>query len=217
MEDWNWKRMARGAALGALVSSPLLALTPGKTAPKPTSRPAPTSQARQPESAQAEPEIRPKPESQPAKSQPKTQPKTQPKPQPKPQSQPKPNQLTANFNLSEFASKDGSRTPPQVVVKLKELAQNLQVLRDVVGVPISLTSGYRSPEHNARVGGVSNSQHVQGTAADIRISGMKPKEVHALIEKLIADGKMAQGGLGLYTKQGFVHYDIRGTASRWGK
>ncbi len=204
MEDWDWKRFARGAATGALISSPLLALAPNKAAPEPT--PQARRYEAEPSAPQAEPEVRPK--------QVKPEPR-EPEPQPKPQ--PNPNQLTADFNLSEFASKDGSKTPPQVAAKLKELAKNLQVLRDVVGVPISLTSGYRSPEHNASVGGVSNSQHVQGVAADIRVQGMSPREVHALIEKLIAEGKMAQGGLGLYIRQGFVHYDIRGTAARWSK
>ena len=50
-------------------------------------------------------------------------------------------------------------------------------------------------------------------AADIKISGMSPHEVKALIEELIRDGKMMKGGVGLY--QTFTHYDVRGRNARW--
>jgi len=138
------------------------------------------------------------------------------------QSPPKPEltdkfQLTDNFNLNEFSSKDGSETPKEMLNNIKTLAQNLQALRNVIKRPITITSGYRSPEHNAKVGGKTNSQHILGNAADIQVEGMSPKQVHATIEKLIADGKMSQGGLGLYTSLGFVHYDTRGKMARWGK
>tara|TARA_R110000765_G_scaffold95664_1_gene180084 strand:+ start:989 stop:1156 length:168 start_codon:yes stop_codon:yes gene_type:complete len=52
-----------------------------------------------------------------------------------------------------------------------------------------------------------------GRAADIVVKGMTPLAVHTTIELLIKKGDMLQGGLGLY--KGFVHYDIRGTKSRW--
>jgi hypothetical protein len=217
MEAWNWKQFGRaavgGAALGA-VGLGAVALSRGDSN-KPKPEPSPKVRKHEPESRPrkiqaTQPKMEPKPE-------PKVEPKPEPKVEPEPKPEPKPNQLTTNFNLSEFASKDGSETPPQVLDNIKRLAKNLQVLRDAAGAPISLTSGYRSPKHNAKVGGVSNSQHVQGTAADIQIPGMSPRKVHALIEQLIADGKMDQGGLGLYVRQGFVHYDVRGTRARWSK
>ena len=74
---------------------------------------------------------------------------------------------------------------------------------------------FRSPEHNKAIGGASESQHVLGTAADIVVDGLTPKQVHAEIEKLIAEGKMREGGLGLYAT--WVHYDVRGTKARWTK
>ena len=215
MEAWNWKQFARGAATGAALGAAGMTGAMGlRGDSKPKSEPSPKVREHEPEPQPRKIQaIKPKVE---PKSEPKVAPKPEPKVEPKPESKPesKPNQLTVNFNLSEFASKDGSKTPPQVAAKLKELARNLQVLRDIVG-PISLTSGYRSPRHNASVGGASSSQHVQGTAADIKVPGMSPKKVHALIEKLIAEGKMTQGGLGLY--KSFVHYDIRGTRARWSK
>jgi uncharacterized protein YcbK (DUF882 family) len=114
--------------------------------------------------------------------------------------------ITENFSLQEFNSKCGRLMPNNVMINIIELAKNLQVLRDEVKRPITITSGYRSPEHNAKVGGAKNSQHTQGTAADIKVSGMTPKEVALAIEKLIEQGKMKQGGIGIY--KSWVHYDI---------
>jgi uncharacterized protein YcbK (DUF882 family) len=122
-------------------------------------------------------------------------------------------QITKNFNLNEFNSKCGRPMPANVRANIIELAKNLQVLRDEVNRPISITSGYRSPEHNAKVKGAKNSQHVQGTAVDLKVQGLTPKEVAPIIEKLIKDGKMKQGGIGIYPS--WVHYDIRGTKARW--
>lgn len=121
--------------------------------------------------------------------------------------------LTKNFSLSEFASKDGAEIPFWVDANLLILAEQLQVLRDYFGVPITINSGYRSPEHNLAVGGSKNSQHLLGKAGDIRVKGKSPLEVYQAIELLIKDGKMLQGGLGLYDT--FVHYDWRGTRARW--
>lgn len=121
--------------------------------------------------------------------------------------------LTNNFSKSEFESKDGLPMPDSVLANIKELATNLQVLRNYLGQPITINSGYRSPNHNKRIGGAKNSQHVKGNAADIVVKGHTPKDVYLAIEKLINAGEMKQGGLGLYLT--FVHYDIRGTKSRW--
>lgn len=121
--------------------------------------------------------------------------------------------LTQNFNLNEFASKDGADMPPEVFKNVVLVAKNLQVLRDFVGQPIKVNSGYRSPAHNKSIGGASKSQHVKGKAADIVIKGHKPEVVAEIIIELIKDGKMSQGGIGVYNT--FTHYDIRGTAARW--
>lgn len=121
--------------------------------------------------------------------------------------------ITAHFSLSEFNSKDGAVMPQQVKKNVTALAQNLQVLRNHLNLPVIITSGYRSPAYNKRVGGVANSQHLLGTAADIQVKGLSPKAVAKAIESLIASGKMQQGGIGVYAT--FTHYDIRGTKARW--
>jgi uncharacterized protein YcbK (DUF882 family) len=121
--------------------------------------------------------------------------------------------LTNNFTLQELNSKCGRDIPNNVLPNIIQLAKNLQVLRDAVGKSISITSGYRSPQHNKKIGGAKDSQHVKGMAADIKVAGMTPKEVALVIEGLIESGKMKQGGIGIYAS--WVHYDICGTKARW--
>jgi uncharacterized protein YcbK (DUF882 family) len=121
--------------------------------------------------------------------------------------------ITNNFSLEEFKCKDGSDIPNNVLPNIIQLAKNLQVLRDHLGKSIIINSGYRSSKYNAKIGGVKNSQHVKGKASDIVVKGMTPKEVALVIEGLIEQGKMMQGGLGIYPN--FTHYDIRGIKARW--
>src|SRR5699024_4585273 len=121
--------------------------------------------------------------------------------------------ITKNFNLEEFDSKDGAKMPLEVKINVVKLACNLQRLRNYLGKPIIINSGYRSPNHNANTGGAKNSQHVLGKAADIRINGANPIEIYNAIEYLISKGEMMQGGLGIYNT--FVHYDIRKKRARW--
>lgn len=122
--------------------------------------------------------------------------------------------LTKNFNLSEFDCKDGTAVPKEFHSNVHKLAENLQALRDYLNVPIAITgSGYRTPSHNKKVGGAKNSQHLTASAADINAKNHTPKQLAAVIEKLISEGKMRQGGIGIYP--GFVHYDIRGNKARW--
>ncbi len=122
--------------------------------------------------------------------------------------------LTKNFNLEEFDCKDGTKVPKKYLLNVKEVADNLQVLRDYLGVSVSVTgSGYRSPAHNKKVGGAKFSQHLTASGADINAEGYEPKQLAEVIELLILKGKMKQGGLGTYPN--FIHYDIRGTKARW--
>ena len=122
-------------------------------------------------------------------------------------------QLTTNFQLSEFACNDGTPVPEELQCNTQKLAKNLQVLRDEIGESLTILSGYRSPSWNKKVGGKTASYHMKGMAADLTTKSFTPKQLHAKIEKLIAAGKMQQGGLGLYP--GFCHYDIRKTKDRW--
>ena len=89
--------------------------------------------------------------------------------------------LTEHFDLVELTrSATATRlglmnVPPQTAVgNLRNLCQKvLEPLRQHLGKPIIVTSGYRSKELNKAVGGVENSQHLVGEAADLRIESEK--------------------------------------------
>lgn len=107
-------------------------------------------------------------------------------------------QLTKNFKLREFQSPDTGE------VKLDAgLVAKLQQLRDQVGKRVIVTSGYRTPEHNAAVGGHPNSYHKQGLAADIVVSGMTSAQIAAVARDV------GFTGIGVYPTSGHCHVDVR--------
>lgn len=121
--------------------------------------------------------------------------------------------LTKNFSIEEFFCRDGTPVPGEYFDNAKEVAKNLQVLRDEIGEAIHINSAYRTKAYNKKVGGKPLSQHLTASAADITAKSYTPKQLAAVIERLIKAGKMQQGGIGVYP--GFVHYDIRGVKARW--
>lgn len=123
-------------------------------------------------------------------------------------------QLTQNFRLEEWASRGRMPTDPVVLANIAKCAKNLQVLRDVLQAPITIISGWRSQQHNDDVDGAKDSQHMHGTAADIIVKGVAPKDVFAAISRLQREGKIDKGGAHAYGKS-FTHYDCRGTNARW--
>ena len=123
-------------------------------------------------------------------------------------------QLENNFSLKEFRCRDGTDVPSDLMDNVRKLAKNLQVLRDHINKPITIISGYRTPDYNKKCGGVKRSQHLLAKAADIVVSGMTSLEVRDTVIKLIKEGKMDSGGVGIYST--FTHYDVRGRNSRWG-
>lgn len=105
--------------------------------------------------------------------------------------------LAHNFLLREFECRDGSH---QVVLH-RELLERLQGLRNTLGRPIIINSGYRNPAHNAAVGGSPNSYHLQGMAADIRVPGISPQALAAATRQA--------GFRGIIIYATFVHVDVR--------
>ena len=93
-------------------------------------------------------------------------------------------QLTKNFNLSEFRCRDGSDVPEEYMDNVRELAENLQVLRDKIGRPITVISGYRSLTYNKKIDGARRSQHLLAKAGDLIVRGMSPSEVKEEIVKM---------------------------------
>jgi len=132
-------------------------------------------------------------------------------------------QLTQNFKLKEFLISDFYNFEQQKAVlksvsypilqNIHDLADNLQVLRSYLNQPISINIAYRPLWWELQQGRSGTSQHVKGKAADIVIEGMETKKIYLKIESLIKQGKMLQGGLGIYPT--FIHYDIRNYKARW--
>lgn len=87
------------------------------------------------------------------------------------------------------------------------LLEVLDKIRAVIGMPLYVSSGYRCRSHNEDVGGVADSQHIHGRAADVYADGISILKLAALAEEAGADG------IGLYDD--FVHVDVRGSYARW--
>ena len=113
--------------------------------------------------------------------------------------------LSGNFRVGEFACKDGS----DAVLVAPRLVMVLQSIRSHFGTAVTINSGYRTPQYNAKVGGVAHSQHCYGTAADITVQGQKPAAVAAYARQLMPDW----GGVGIYDS--FTHIDVRKTKADW--
>ena len=113
--------------------------------------------------------------------------------------------LSGNFKVSEFACKDGS----DAVLVAPRLVMVLQTIRDHFGRSVTISSAYRTPQYNAKVGGVAHSQHCYGTAADISVRGQTPAAVAAYARQLMPDW----GGVGIYDT--FTHIDVREVKADW--
>lgn len=120
--------------------------------------------------------------------------------------------MTKDFHIREFKCKDGTQVPDHLIENAQRLANQLQTLRDHIGIPIHINSAFRSEKHNLKIGGSPKSQHKLAKAADIVTNKYSPKQLANIIEKLIKEGKMLNGGIGIY--KSFVHYDI-GPVRRW--
>lgn len=115
--------------------------------------------------------------------------------------------LSPHFRVQEFHSKHD----PSDIVKVDErLLTLLENIRNHVGKPVHLNSGYRSPEYNATLKNASpRSQHCNGKAADIWVEGVTPKQIADIAECYLG----SSGGIGIYKT--FTHVDVRTSCARW--
>jgi len=110
--------------------------------------------------------------------------------------------VAPDFRLFEFESPDTG------TVRLDPLlVDRLQALRDRVGRPVVITSGYRTMDHNRTIGGAPESLHLRGQAADIKVPGWDPEAVAR------ADEAVGFGGIGVCPTH--VHVDVRPGKARW--
>jgi uncharacterized protein YcbK (DUF882 family) len=120
--------------------------------------------------------------------------------------------LSAHFRLSEFRCADGTPAPAHAVDELELLCRRfLEPLRAAHGV-VTVLSGYRTPRHNAAVGGAPRSFHVylrnrRGVAADVRCARGAAADWYRTLQAL------NPGGLGSYSTH--VHVDTRAGHARW--
>lgn len=112
-------------------------------------------------------------------------------------------QLSKNFTKEEFSCKCCN----ECEINLK-VVNRLQLVRDIVGVPIYINSGYRCKKHNTEIGGSSKSQHVLGNAADIRIKNHSVKQMYEICKHFFT-------GIGIYPEQNFIHVDVRDNPTTW--
>ena len=113
--------------------------------------------------------------------------------------------ISPHFDLSEFACPCCKR-----VMLHPFLLEKLEKLRKIMERPIYITSGYRCFAYNRKVGGVANSYHLIGLAADIKV-----KDIN-LIELLSYAEEIDFTGIGFYEKKNFLHLDVRPTTiTRW--
>lgn len=118
--------------------------------------------------------------------------------------------LSANFNSSEFDCKGGGCCSETIINP--QLVKYLQQIREHFKAPITITSAYRCPTHNSRVGGAPGSRHSKGDAADIVVKGVAPREVAKYAESI------GIKGIGLYETSAdghFTHIDTRTSKSFW--
>lgn len=123
--------------------------------------------------------------------------------------------LTKNFNLSEFNCKDfrASPVPEKFYDNVQKLANELQKLRDKLGEPVFIISGYRTIDHNRKIGGAAKSYHLIAKAADIATRTKTPRQLADIIEAMILNKEIKIGGLGVYPS--WIHLDIRRNKVRW--
>lgn len=107
--------------------------------------------------------------------------------------------LSKNFTVREFACNDGSDT---VKIDTDNVIQ-LQKIRDHFDKSIKITSGYRTPSYNKKIGGASSSYHTKGMAADIVVSGIDSIKVAMYAEDIGCRGVI------WYPLKRFTHVDTR--------
>jgi hypothetical protein len=116
--------------------------------------------------------------------------------------------LSAHFSESELAC----RCCGELII-VPALIDALERLRELAGKPIKIHAGYRCPKHNQEIGGVTDSEHTRGMAADIAIPGLTLQLMYELALQVPA---FLEGGIGAYDGA-FLHVDVRRHAARWAR
>lgn len=121
------------------------------------------------------------------------------------------NQLTRNFNKTEFACKCGCgfvEIDPSLVAQIQRFRDFLWISTGTE-IPITVTCGCRCEKHNADVGGTPHSFHMAGMAADIFFSRIPVLAGGRIAYLAVRFGILELGAIGVYPDRKFMHLDIR--------
>ncbi len=111
-------------------------------------------------------------------------------------------------------SSDGMYLPEQFYTNMKTLITNVNALADSVDKGLHVNTGFRSPAFNATLdGSETSSNHQFGMAIDISSPNYTSVQLRDKVLALIKEGKMKDGGLGIYST--FIHYDVGAAGRRW--
>lgn len=111
--------------------------------------------------------------------------------------------ISKHFRAREFQTGNNN-----FVIVSNYLLGILDGLREKIGEPVYINSGYRTPEHNKAIGGATLSYHMFGMAADIRADKHTPKQLYDILDKML------EGWGGIEEHETFVHVDVRTKAWR---
>lgn len=117
--------------------------------------------------------------------------------------------LSEHFSRAEMACKCCHGLPEGGISQA--LLDGLEKLRKTIGdKPINVSSAYRCQHHNSNIGGVRDSQHVLGKAADIWVEGYSSYYLGGICQEIF-------DGVGIYIDDDFVHVDMRDDGKSIGK
>jgi hypothetical protein len=127
--------------------------------------------------------------------------------------------LGASFDPATY-NEGGYQLSPTVRANLQAVDTLVRKAAAIVGAPVIVTSGYRTPEKNSAVDGVSNSQHLDGTAADVIFEGVPLATVAKRLNAAIQRGELEAGQVIYYPAEvdqgnrGHVHLSLPTRTSR---
>lgn len=116
--------------------------------------------------------------------------------------------ITKNFKWSEFICGDGTEPPEEYHNNILKCANELQKLRDILSSPIIITSAYRTKEWNKKVGGAFSSNHLTGSAVDIKTRGISPADLAIYAARYTLFTGFGVAG-------SFLHLDTRDRMTIW--
>lgn len=118
------------------------------------------------------------------------------------------NQIVNNIKVDRFFCLDEFECPccHRVMLHLV-LLRKLSALRQAIGRPLIITSGYRCKQYNRKVHGVKTSYHLFGLAVDVTVPSMNMSNLLKYAKNIMF------GGIGIYDN--FLHLDIRSDQEFW--